>query len=118
MPHALFLGSYLATQDRVSLAPTPELPALPGPAGRPSILSRVKERFLSLFRITRAERVASSKDYRSRYGARENNRLSFIRAHLGHGIVDVVTSLLALAVPINSASVLFATMTERPLWLT
>lgn len=106
MPHALFLGSYLSTQDRISLAPPPE-PVLPSAVGRPTILSRARERFASLFRITRADRDESSKDYRTRHGARENNQLSFIRAHLGHGIVDVITSLLALAVPINSASVIY-----------
>jgi metal iron transporter len=110
MPHALFLGSYLATQDRVSLAPPAEPATLPIPAGRTSLQSRVKKRIISLFRVSRAERVASSKDYRSRHGDRENNQLSFIRQHLGHGIVDVVTSLLALAVPVNSASVLCATI--------
>ncbi|ETW87567.1 Mn2+ and Fe2+ transporter of the NRAMP family [Heterobasidion irregulare TC 32-1] len=57
MPHAIFLGSFLATQDRV----------------RP-----------------------------------DNNSLEFIQAHLGHGIVDMVMSLLGVAVPINSAILVIA----------
>ncbi|GLB36450.1 putative natural resistance-associated macrophage protein [Lyophyllum shimeji] len=107
MPHALFLGSSLAAQDRVSLAP-PEAPSLPGPAAPHTLLSRFREVFAPLFRVTRAERVAAAKDYRTRYGERENNSLAFIRQHLAHGIVDVVTSLLGLAVPINSAILILA----------
>ncbi|KAG6910575.1 hypothetical protein DXG01_009526 [Tephrocybe rancida] len=104
MPHALFLGSSLAAQDRVSLAP-PEVARLPGASPpRPTTLwARAKAFCAPLFRVTRAERVAAAKDYRTRYGARENNSLTFIRQHLTHGIVDVVTSLLGVAVPINSA---------------
>ncbi|KIP11464.1 hypothetical protein PHLGIDRAFT_63938 [Phlebiopsis gigantea 11061_1 CR5-6] len=67
MPHALFLGSFLATQDRTG----EHMPApLPSP--------------------------------------RENNELRFIQAHLKHGIVDVVASLLGLAVPINAAILIVA----------
>lgn len=104
MPHALFLGSSLAAQDRVSLAPPPD-PALPGPVGRRNLRSRVVQFISPFFAVTKAERVAASRDYRSKYGERENNSLLFIHQHLAHGVVDVVTSLLALAVPINSASV-------------
>ncbi|KAF8078297.1 natural resistance-associated macrophage protein-domain-containing protein [Lyophyllum atratum] len=107
MPHALFLGSSLATQDRVSLA-LPEAPSLPGPTVPRTLQSRVRAIFAPLFRVTRAERVAASKDYRTRYGERENNSLTFIRQHLAHGIVDVITSLLGLAVPINSAILILA----------
>ncbi|KAG6889366.1 hypothetical protein C0995_001431 [Termitomyces sp. Mi166 len=103
MPHALFLGSSLAARDRVSLAPPPAPPSLPGTAPPMTLRARVIEFFAPLFRVTRAERVAAVKDYRTRYGERENNPLLFVRQHLTHSIVDVVTSLLALAVPINSA---------------
>ncbi|KAG6866854.1 hypothetical protein C0991_008790 [Blastosporella zonata] len=102
MPHALFLGSSLATQDRVSLALPPGL-NLPGSSPPATLKARVIEFFAPLFRITRAERVAAVKDYRTRYGERENNPLVFIRKHLTHVTIDVVTSLLCVAVPINSA---------------
>lgn len=105
MPHALFLGSSLASQDRVSLAPPLDTLELPGPATVRSLPQRVKAFFAPLFRVSRAERVAASKDYRSKYGERENNSLAFIRQHLAHGVVDVISSLLGLAVPINSALV-------------
>lgn len=104
MPHALFLGSSLAAQDRISLAPSPP-PELPATVVRQNLGAKIIGFFAPFFRVTRAERVAASKDYRSKYGERENNSLSFIRQHLTHGTVDIVTSLLSLAVPINSALV-------------
>lgn len=103
MPHALFLGSMMATQDRVSEAPQEPLIALP--PSQATIKYRIRRTVLKLFRIDRAERETSTKDYRSKYGERENNSLTFIREHLLHGIIDIVSSLIAIAVPINSASV-------------
>ena len=100
MPHALFLGSYLATQDRIG--PEPVLPSTAMSPPPSNLLERLRAWFRSLFTITRAERIAASRDYRDKYG-RENNELGFIRAHLSHGLVDVIVSLLAVAVPINSA---------------
>ncbi|KAF8898422.1 natural resistance-associated macrophage protein-domain-containing protein [Infundibulicybe gibba] len=107
MPHALFLGSSLAAQDRISIEPPQEL-ELPEPTSRQGLRARIAGFFASLFRVSRAERIAASRDYRSKYGERENNSLTFIRQHLHHGIVDVVTSLIALAVPINSAILILA----------
>ncbi|PPQ69625.1 hypothetical protein CVT25_013708 [Psilocybe cyanescens] len=107
MPHALFLGSSLATQDRVSDAP--DIGQIPSNLSRQmSRRTKIRQFVLSLFRITRAERAASNIDYRSKYGERENNPLLFIKQHLLHGIADVVTSLIALAVPINSAILILA----------
>ena len=101
MPHALFLGSMMATQDRVSDAP--QETALP--LHQTTLKSRIQRTMLKLFRIDRADRETSTKDYRSKYGERENNSLTFIHQHLSHGIIDIVSSLVAIAVPINSASV-------------
>ena len=104
MPHALFLGSFLATRDRTG---TFDL-SLPYPTQSPehavsiNLRARLRTWFKSLFSVSRAERIAASRDYRNKYG-RENNELPFIRAHLTHGIVDIVGSLLGLAVPINVA---------------
>lgn len=104
MPHALFLGSSLATQDRVNIAP-PEDNLLP-PASRPAgFKSKVLKFVYPLFRITHADRTVSTIDYRTKYGERDNNSLTFINQHLSHGIADVVTSLITLAIPINSALV-------------
>lgn len=102
MPHALFLGSYLATQDRIGPAPILPDPALTMASGPSNLRARLSAWFQSLFTISRAERIAASRNYRDKYG-RQNNELDFIRAHLSHGLVDVIASLLAVAVPINSA---------------
>ncbi|KAL4243096.1 NRAMP family protein [Abortiporus biennis] len=107
MPHALFLGSFLATQDRVNSEPQ----NLPPPAVRneesTGLKSRMKRYIASLFEVSRSERIKLSRDYRNKYG-RENKELSFIRSHLVHGLVDVISSLIALAVPINSAILIIA----------
>lgn len=102
MPHALFLGSFLATQDREAFhKPTPA--NLPEPLNRKMLKRNTKTYFMDLFRITSAERAAAAKDYRSRYGVRENNTLSFVKRHLNHIVIDVCSSILVFAVPINSA---------------
>ncbi|KAJ3882367.1 natural resistance-associated macrophage protein [Lentinula edodes] len=102
MPHALFLGSFLATQDREAFhKPTPA--NLPEPSNRKKLKRNTKTYFMDLFRITPAERAAAAKDYRSRYGVRENNSLSFVKQHLNHIVIDVCSSILVFAVPINSA---------------
>lgn len=94
----------MATQDRTGA----HTESLPNPVQTQETTrelgTRFRHWFKSLFAVTRAERVAASREYRMKYG-RENSELSFIRAHLKHGIVDIVTSLLGIAVPINSASV-------------
>lgn len=103
MPHALFLGSFLATQNRVDVLPK-ELP-YPVHATEDSSMglrARLRRFFSSIVSVSRAERIAASRDYRNKY-ARENNDLGFIRAHLTHGLVDVIASLICVAVPINSA---------------
>lgn len=126
MPHALFLGSFLATQDRT--ASTVDV-SLPHPiqtdekAASYTPRARLRTWFKSLFDVSRAERIAASREYRTKYG-RENNELSFIRGHLTHGIVDIVTSLIGVAVPINSAYVfhiinkvmVIAFSTKRPVF--
>ncbi|KAJ7596672.1 natural resistance-associated macrophage protein [Mycena floridula] len=103
MPHALFLGSFLATQDRVSMSPPG--PSLPDAGQRRRTL---KTWVNELFGISRADRITANKDYRNKYGNRENNSLDFIKEHLGHAVVDIVTSLLLVAVPINSAILIVA----------
>ncbi|KZS93079.1 natural resistance-associated macrophage protein [Sistotremastrum niveocremeum HHB9708] len=98
MPHALFLGSSLATLDRVS----PEEAELPAPPSRPQ---RNPARYLkSLFAVRKADNFSSP----LRHGDFQNNSLSFVRAHLIHGVIDVAMSLLGFAVVINSAILILA----------
>ena len=107
MPHALFLGSFMATQDRTgeySTGPLPSPVQTQDDQNSLSIKARFRKWLNSLFEVSRAERIAVARDYRMKYD-RENNELNFIRAHLKHGIVDIVASLLGVAVPINAASV-------------
>ncbi|KAF7324704.1 hypothetical protein MKEN_00511900 [Mycena kentingensis (nom. inval.)] len=103
MPHSLFLGSTLATQNRLSsatLAPLEKSDPQP-------LVKRAKEFLASSFRTpppsphtTRAKR----------HGERENNSLVFIEAHLSHAKFDVVGSLLGFAVLINSMILVISAM--------
>ncbi|KAH9953383.1 natural resistance-associated macrophage protein-domain-containing protein [Russula dissimulans] len=100
MPHSLFLGSALATQDRVSvnLVTLPEMSntRTTGPKGFLRKLS-------TLFRPVHvdADEFASHAD-------RPNNSLSFVKAHLRHSVIDIVISLLFLAVTINALILIVA----------
>ncbi|KAI0322314.1 Nramp-domain-containing protein [Amylostereum chailletii] len=108
MPHALFLGSFLATQDRVSTPPAP-MPHPTNTSARSSTRwSRFRSWFRSLFSITHSERIAADREHRNKYTYPENNTLDFVQAHLGHGLGDIVVSLLGVAVPINSAILIIA----------
>lgn len=109
MPHALFLGSFLATHDRVGARGSPIPP--PVSADEPprmNVLRRTQSYLASLFEITRKDRIAADREHRNHYAAPENNSVHFIDAHLGHGIADIVLSLLGFAVPINSAILIIA----------
>jgi hypothetical protein len=99
MPHALFLGSFMATINRESSSDSESLPS-PGPRPQPLSQTQFKSVVAQLFRIERTRAAYNSpKTHRDH----ENNALSFIRSHLPNLTVDVVASLLLLAVPINSA---------------
>ena len=103
MPHALYLGSYLATQDRVSnhniSGPTSLPEPAPAPRSRSATFSNAIRKLFSVKRATQDEGA----DLITPYGERENNALTFVNAHLKHGIWDIVMSLLGFAVVINSA---------------
>ncbi|KAI0050579.1 natural resistance-associated macrophage protein [Auriscalpium vulgare] len=116
MPHSLFLGSALATQDRVSSSPMkPLAPALessdhisittvPHQSGIRGHIARCFESFMHQFRA-----LDGAGEFEPRnHSERENNPLSFVRAHLNHSIADVVISLLGLAVVINSLILILA----------
>ncbi|KXN84965.1 Manganese transporter pdt1 [Leucoagaricus sp. SymC.cos] len=105
MPHSLFLGSALATQDRIGCRPE-EDDKLLGPTsamipGSPlkSMLLTTKDIIVRAFRIPPASLHATDA---TRHSEHENNPLPFVRAHIYHGIVDVVVCLLGFAVLINS----------------
>ncbi|KZV68667.1 Nramp-domain-containing protein [Peniophora sp. CONT] len=112
MPHALFLGSHLATQDRVSTAPAP----IPLPAGAETMPRRKRAiaYLKSFFTASRFERIAEDRQHRNQFARPESNTYEFVQAHLRHGLVDIVTSLLCVAVPINSAILVIAAVVFFP----
>ena len=105
MPHGLFLGSHLATQDRVNIsaiAEPSELPTPPGlPIGRRLSLKYMYRKFFVFGRVDSLEGDMLKASIP--HGERENNSLVFIKAHYIHGLWDIILSLLGFAVAINSA---------------
>jgi len=107
MPHSLFIGSALATQDRVSSAPlkdddasTSNLGSLPEARRGPrDILNRIKSSLSEAFRVGALD---DHKNRPQRHEDRENNPYWFVKSHVYHGIVDIILSLLGIAVVINS----------------
>lgn len=150
MPHSLFLGSHLATQDRVAKAPLKEVhtrseSASLAPSQRKTFLQRLYHfvrqpcsafscdsiiednavyepttaprfaTFLERLHIYRRRFFGASRSDESYYPAnvlthadRENNPLPFVRAHIYHGMVDMVVSLLGFAVIINALILVLA----------
>ncbi|PPQ75552.1 hypothetical protein CVT24_013244 [Panaeolus cyanescens] len=116
MPHSLFLGSALATQDRVSFydrsgnksdaldeaISTSSKSMSPGRAIFQRWLNGMKEGVLKAFRTPTDERKPT------RYSERSNNCYEFVKAHIYHGTFDIAGSLLGFAVMINSLILMLA----------
>ncbi|KAJ3764357.1 natural resistance-associated macrophage protein-domain-containing protein [Lentinula raphanica] len=131
MPHSLFLGSALSTQDRESTPesqptnahtssstdidfPAHDLTAestkdKDTPEAESSRSHAFEWRIFQPFRfiLVRVFRTHPEITYGSRYSVRrhvdwENNSFDFVKRHLYHGMVDVTGSLLGFAVVINS----------------
>ncbi|KAK7034512.1 Manganese transporter smf1 [Paramarasmius palmivorus] len=130
MPHSLFLGSALATQDRVSTAhrsafrKTEKLNATGAESedekvqafDQPSVSMSLVERLRSwpsrlwtwttdAFKVPPASSYATTARSHSE---RENNSYAFVIAHIYHGVVDMAISLLGFAVLINSFILILA----------
>lgn len=112
MPHSLFLGSALATQDREASSPR-EAPAsrdadaagegtLPSVRNARTLVRRLSKSFMDMFKI---QKIADKDNEPKSHADWTNNPLTFIRRHLAHGVVDMVVSLLGLAVVINALCV-------------
>lgn len=113
MPHSIFLGSALATQDRVSPADklsrvetrwTMESDVDTAVATVVSpyplrVLNTICKNVREAFKIIPIDRFAEDP---KTHADRENNSYEFVRAHVYHGMVDIAISLLGLAVVINS----------------
>ncbi|ESK81850.1 putative transporter of the nramp family [Moniliophthora roreri MCA 2997] len=131
MPHSLFLGSALATQDRVSTAHCRAFPKAEASQSnsddvesedgnsevkelttRTSLIQHLKTYPCRLWTwICEAFKVPPPSSYATvakRHSERENNSYAFVVAHVYHGIVDVAISLLGFAVLINSFILILA----------
>ena len=119
MPHSLFLGSKLATQDRMSFRVQPDVETNNtvnrketdgslqiGTSEKLSFLrgsfEKLKKNILGAF----LKPPASLSTAVTCYSERQNNTFEFVRAHIYHGTFDIVGSLLGFAVMINSLYVI------------
>lgn len=116
MPHGLFLGSALATQDRVSEGPftvtamlkrNPSDETLPGSNPSEQLYkdrAESKKIFHNLSRYWKptASDMDDIPDGRDGHATWNNRSQKFVQAHLKHALIDIVMSLLGFAVIINS----------------
>ena len=106
MPHSLFLGSTLATQDRIEFRQDNSDKTGFSDDVKPSwirqLLDGCKESVLSAFRKPPSNLYAAAA---TRYADHTNNSHEFVQAHIYHGTVDMIGSLLGFAVVINSLCV-------------
>jgi metal iron transporter len=128
MPHSLYIGSALATQNRIS--PAPKLVAYPlVTTSRESLKDSIE--IATSFRapLPKYQRIIhATRDFlvtpfrtpppsaysarAQRYEDRENNTFDFVRLHIYHGMVDMVVSLLGFAVVINALLVFLILLSE------
>ena len=110
MPHSLFLGSALATQDRVSAlsAADAEDVKASNDVGTSTDAASHPQNILKAVGRSAAAKVVVDEGVGPKTHADWVNRpLVFVQRHLCHGIVDMVVSLLGLAVVINAMCVPF-----------
>ena len=129
MPHSLFLGSALATQDRISFRADPkeDLDALPSthhntinkkdhtnddslrnqPRGYlQRLYGRFKKFILDAFIKPPPANANANMNGNGDGERRKNNSFEFVRAHIYYGMFDMVGSLFGFAVMINSLYVI------------
>ncbi|KAM5539976.1 hypothetical protein V8D89_006479 [Ganoderma adspersum] len=114
MPHSLFLGSALATQDRMSIKPavsksdalvtvdsvmTTDSETTVSDSSNGSFLQSIAGAMSRTFRVVQISKLPNEAKSHAEH---ENNPYYFVRAHVYHGIVDMVVSLLGIAVVINA----------------
>ncbi|KAF9245676.1 smf Mn2+ and Fe2+ transporter [Melanogaster broomeanus] len=113
MPHSLFLGSHLATQDRLSNGPTKTFSECSFSQSQPpaTLLRRLYQSAARCLRrlvsVSPSDKTGYPPDVLT-HSDRENNVLSFVKSHIYHGMIDVMLSLLGFAVAINSMILILA----------
>ncbi|KIP03915.1 hypothetical protein PHLGIDRAFT_110303 [Phlebiopsis gigantea 11061_1 CR5-6] len=122
MPHSIFLGSALSTQNRLpqskdklsrtesSLTVDSEVTCVPRKfklsLPRPTeLLRRSRRWFANTFRVVPIDEFSPEPKTHTDH---ENNSYAFVRAHIYHGMIDITLSLLGLAVVINSLILILA----------
>lgn len=125
MPHSLFLGSALATQEREDEAEAFEAETRSGWGSGSSLLSTFVEKartfvlkvkagltrdsvYRSMKRAFYMGRVHEEGKPPRNHAEHENHSVSFVQRHLTHGIVDMVVSLLGIALVINALCVFYS----------
>ncbi|THU79102.1 natural resistance-associated macrophage protein [Dendrothele bispora CBS 962.96] len=108
MPHSLFLGSALATQDRTGVNSNSSDSNTDNILFLTNFLKRtytfLRHSFETSFRVP----PPTLKEQVNRYADWENNSGQFVKSHIYHGTVDIVMSLLGFAVVINSLILILA----------
>ncbi|KAK7695123.1 hypothetical protein QCA50_002313 [Cerrena zonata] len=124
MPHSLFLGSALATQDRIT-SETPSQKSLFSVSSATSsqsgftattvaisgwqrlrrALQHMKTAVTTAFQIVPVKHFANEP---TNHAERDNRPLAVVRAHIYHGMIDMVVSLLGFAVVINALILILA----------
>ena len=118
MPHSLFLGSALATQDRITSDAEAHKSLFTESSASSSqsefetttesaswwqsvrrFLHRCKVEVIHVFRIIPMAKFANQA---TTHAEHDNRPLAVVRAHIYHGTIDMVVSLLGFAVVINS----------------
>lgn len=102
MPHSVFVGSALATQDReISAAEFKERSTMATEEVKGTRWQRFKNLFKLIPGASKLGNVTSHRDWQTR-------PLAFVKAHINHGAWDVALSLLIFAVAINSMILIVA----------
>ena len=125
MPHSLFLGSALATQERETGEMTSEERPRRSWSWGSGVASTITEKACSSMSKLKAGltkdsvrrsmrrafymgRVHEDREPPRNHAEHENHSASFVQRHLTHGTVDMVVSLLGIALVINALCVLFS----------
>lgn len=106
MPHGIFLGSHLATQDRIGM-PLSDVPSTfsddltteEKKTWRYRIFGDVIHNCRTAFRILPVSHYATVPKTHAEH---ENPPYEFVHAHIYHGMIDLTVNLLGIAVIVNS----------------
>ncbi|KAF5360815.1 hypothetical protein D9756_005194 [Leucocoprinus leucothites] len=115
MPHSLFLGSALATQDRINMKPLgdEEFSKAANRTNSSLVPQSAPQRMMadmqtSIGNFFKAPPASGHATEVTRHSEHENNTYDFVRAHVYHGMIDMTISLLGFAVVINSMILILA----------